>query len=61
MKNTEREKTTAELAAWQLRQKQRAEEEAQLKKQRDKPNKLKARTEKQGNGGSDGGKVKLSK
>ncbi|XP_070686923.1 dynein axonemal assembly factor 4 isoform X2 [Pempheris klunzingeri] len=45
MKDTEREKTTAELAAWQLRQKQKAEESVQLKKQGDKQNKLKAMTE----------------
>ncbi|XP_044048311.1 dynein assembly factor 4, axonemal [Siniperca chuatsi] len=61
MKDTEREKTTAELAAWQLRQTQKAEEEAQLKlqSQRYNQNKLKAMTEKQENGCSDGGKVKL--
>ncbi len=63
MKDTEREKATAELAVWQLRQKQKAEEEAQLKlqSQRHNQNKLKAMTEKQENGCSDGRKVKLGK
>ncbi|XP_068579620.1 dynein axonemal assembly factor 4 [Cebidichthys violaceus] len=49
IKDKERERTTAELAAWQLRQKQSAEEE-RLKRHRDGQNKLKAVTEKQGNG-----------
>ncbi|KAJ4938368.1 hypothetical protein JOQ06_002988 [Pogonophryne albipinna] len=60
-KEDEREKTTAELAAWQLRQRQTAETEAKLKlqDQRDRQNKLKAPTEKQEKGCSDGAKVKL--
>ncbi|XP_073328902.1 dynein axonemal assembly factor 4 [Pagrus major] len=55
MKETERDITTAELAAWQLRQK----EEAQLKhqSQRDGQNKVKVMTEKQDNGCSGGGTV----
>ncbi|KAA8590591.1 dynein axonemal assembly factor 4 [Etheostoma spectabile] len=62
MKDNEREKTTAELAAWQLRQKQKAEEEAQLKlqSQRDSQNKQ-AMTEKKWTEGSVGGTVKLDK
>ncbi|XP_039665675.1 dynein assembly factor 4, axonemal isoform X1 [Perca fluviatilis] len=58
MKDNEREKTTAELAAWQLRQKQKAEEEAQLKlqSQRDNQNK-RAMTEKKWTEGSVGGTV----
>ncbi|XP_041795712.1 dynein assembly factor 4, axonemal [Chelmon rostratus] len=61
MKDTEREKTTAELAAWQLRQKEKAVEEAKSKvqSQRDHQNELNAMTEKQRNGCSGGGKVKL--
>ncbi|XP_033491640.1 dynein axonemal assembly factor 4 [Epinephelus lanceolatus] len=61
-KDAEREKTTAELAAWQLRQKQKAEGEALLKlqSQRNHQHKLKALTEKQENGLSDGVKVKLN-
>ncbi|XP_074487600.1 dynein axonemal assembly factor 4 [Sebastes fasciatus] len=61
MKDNEREKTTAELAAWRVRQKQKAEEESQLKlqSQRDDQNNLKAVTEKQENGCKDGGNVKL--
>ncbi|TDH09246.1 hypothetical protein EPR50_G00084820 [Perca flavescens] len=60
MKDNEREKTTAELAAWQLRQKQKAEEEAQLKlqSQRDNQNK-RAMTEKKWTEGSVGGTVNL--
>lgn len=63
MKDNEREKTTAELAAWRVRQKQKAEEESQLKlqSQRDDQNNLKAVTEKQENGCKDGGNVKLGK
>ncbi|XP_070828893.1 dynein axonemal assembly factor 4 [Chaetodon trifascialis] len=61
MKDTEREKTTAELAAWQLRQREKTAEEAQLKlqRQRDHQNELKAVTQKQENGCSGGGKVRL--
>ncbi|XP_037623621.1 dynein assembly factor 4, axonemal [Sebastes umbrosus] len=61
MKDNEQEKTTAELAAWRVRQKQKAEEESQLKlqSQRDDQNNLKAVTEKQENGCKDGGNVKL--
>ncbi|XP_068459490.1 dynein axonemal assembly factor 4 [Clinocottus analis] len=61
MKDKEREKTTAELAAWQLRQEQKAEEEDQLKfhSQRQSQNRLKAVTTKQENGCSDGAHVKL--
>ncbi|XP_059191882.1 dynein assembly factor 4, axonemal [Centropristis striata] len=61
MKSDEQEKTTAELAAWQLRQKQKAEEEAKLKlqSQRDNHNKQKAMTGMQKNGCSDGKEVKL--
>lgn len=50
MKDTEREKTTAELAAWQLRQKQQAEEEAKLQSQTENQNKVEVMAEKQGNG-----------
>ncbi|XP_054476710.1 dynein assembly factor 4, axonemal [Anoplopoma fimbria] len=47
IKDKERAKTTAELAAWQLGQKQKAEEEQQLKLhiQRDSHNKLKDRAD----------------
>ncbi|XP_035859485.1 dynein assembly factor 4, axonemal [Sander lucioperca] len=60
MKDNEREKNTAELAAWQLRQKQKAEEEAQLRlqSQRDNQNK-RAMTEKKWTEGSVGGTVEL--
>lgn len=51
MKDTEREKTTAELTAWQ----------AQLTAQRGNQNKLKATTEKQENGCLGGGKIKVGK
>uniref|UniRef100_A0A3Q3M7B4 Dynein axonemal assembly factor 4 n=1 Tax=Mastacembelus armatus TaxID=205130 RepID=A0A3Q3M7B4_9TELE len=56
MKDNEQEKTTAELAAWQLRQKQRAEDEAQVKlqSQEDYQHKKKTMTEMQENGCSDG-------
>ncbi|KAF3854279.1 hypothetical protein F7725_022334 [Dissostichus mawsoni] len=59
-KEDEREKTTAELAAWQLRQRETAEGEAKLKlqDQRDRQNKLKAPTEKQEKGCSNGAKMK---
>lgn len=62
MKDNEREKNTAELAAWQLRQKQKAEEEAQLRlqSQRDNQNK-RAMTEKKWTEGSVGGTVELGK
>lgn len=59
MKDTEREKTTAELIEWQLRKKEEAQ--LQLKSQTEKQNELKAMTEKQENGYLGGGKVKLSK
>nr|XP_046251109.1 dynein assembly factor 4, axonemal isoform X2 [Scatophagus argus] len=61
MKDTEQEKTTAELAAWQLKQNEEALEEAQrqLQSQRDNQNKLKATTEKQEN--ESVGKVKSTK
>lgn len=59
MKDTEREKTTAELAEWQLRKKEEAQ--LQLKGQTEKPNETKAMTEKQGNGSFCGEKVKQSK
>ncbi|XP_040895170.1 dynein assembly factor 4, axonemal [Toxotes jaculatrix] len=61
MKDTEREKTTAELEAWQLRQTQKAEEDAPVKlhSQEDNRIKLKATTEKQENGCSDRRTVKL--
>ncbi|XP_051239215.1 dynein assembly factor 4, axonemal isoform X3 [Dicentrarchus labrax] len=52
IKDTEREKTTAELAAWRLRQK----EELKVQSPRDSPNQM---TAKQEPGCSDGGKVKL--
>uniref|UniRef100_A0A671V139 Dynein axonemal assembly factor 4 n=1 Tax=Sparus aurata TaxID=8175 RepID=A0A671V139_SPAAU len=48
MKETEREKTTSELAAWQLRQKEEAQLEHQS--QRDSQNKVKVMTDKQDNG-----------
>ncbi|XP_070763999.1 dynein axonemal assembly factor 4 [Enoplosus armatus] len=56
VKDAEREKTTAELAAWRLRQKQDAEGEAPPKRQsqRGDRNKLTAMTEKQADGCSDG-------
>ncbi|XP_075932421.1 dynein axonemal assembly factor 4 [Anarhichas minor] len=52
IKDKERERTTAELAAWQLRQKENAEQEEQLKlhRHRDSLNKWGAMTEKQGSG-----------
>ncbi|XP_029290227.1 dynein axonemal assembly factor 4 [Cottoperca gobio] len=61
IKHNEREKTTAEMAAWQLRRKQKVEEEAQLKlqSQRDNQDILKTMTEEQENGCSEGGMVKL--
>nr|XP_020441351.1 dyslexia susceptibility 1 candidate gene 1 protein isoform X2 [Monopterus albus] len=61
MKDTEREKTTAELVAWQLRRKQKAEEEAQVncQSQRDYQNKLEAMRENQDNGCLAGGNVNL--
>ncbi|XP_038562633.1 dynein assembly factor 4, axonemal isoform X1 [Micropterus salmoides] len=61
MKDTEREKTTAELEAWQLRQNEKSEKEGQLKlqSQRGNQNKPKAMTAKQEGGCSAGGKVKL--
>ncbi|XP_042268015.1 dynein assembly factor 4, axonemal [Thunnus maccoyii] len=61
MKDTERERTTAELEAWQLKQREKAEEEAQLKlqSQRGDQDKVKAVTEKHENGCSGGRKVKL--
>ncbi|KAM9351820.1 dynein axonemal assembly factor 4 [Symphorus nematophorus] len=58
MKDAEREKTTAELAAWQLRQK--GEAQVKLQSQRDNQSKLKAGTEKQEAGRSVGEKVKLN-
>ncbi|XP_023253133.1 dynein assembly factor 4, axonemal [Seriola lalandi dorsalis] len=63
MKDAEREKTTAELDAWQLRQKQQAEEEEQVKlhTQRDNQNNLKAVTQKQEKRCSDGRNVKLDR
>lgn len=62
MKDTEREKTTAELEAWQLRQNEKSEKEGQLKlRQRGNQNKPKAMTAKQEGGCSAGGKVKLGK
>ncbi|XP_042352070.1 dynein assembly factor 4, axonemal [Plectropomus leopardus] len=59
MKDREREKTTTELAEWQLRQKEKADEELKLQSQRVK-NKPKALTEKQNLGCSDGEKVKIN-
>ncbi|XP_041651989.1 dynein assembly factor 4, axonemal [Cheilinus undulatus] len=62
MKEMEREKTTAELAAWQLRQKQKLEEEEEarlkLQNQRENQNKGPAVTNKQGKGCSSRGKAK---
>ncbi|XP_074534052.1 dynein axonemal assembly factor 4 [Halichoeres trimaculatus] len=63
MKDTERERTTAELAAWQLKQKQKLEEkeeETQLKlqNQRGNPNHVKVVAKEQEKGFSGGGKVK---
>ncbi|KAK9517301.1 hypothetical protein VZT92_025184 [Zoarces viviparus] len=51
-KDEERERTTAELAAWQLRQKENAEQEEQLElhRHRDSQSKRGAMTEKRGNG-----------
>lgn len=62
MKDTERERTTAELAAWQLRHKQKLEEETQLKlqNQRENQNKEKVSTEEQRKECAGGGKVKQS-
>ncbi|XP_069384065.1 dynein axonemal assembly factor 4 isoform X2 [Paralichthys olivaceus] len=65
-KDAERARTTAELEAWQRTQKQRAEEEAELRRQRDDQNNLKALTEKTGAGGNvqpgrSGGEVKRQK
>lgn len=57
MKETEREKTTSELAAWQLRQKEEAQLEHQS--QRDSQNKVKVMTDKQDNGCLGRGKVIL--
>ncbi|XP_039989471.1 dynein assembly factor 4, axonemal [Xiphias gladius] len=61
MRDTEQEKTTAELGVWQLRRKQKAEEEAPVKlhSQKDNQNELKAMMEKQENGSSDRRNVKL--
>lgn len=61
MKDTERERTTAELEAWQLKQKEKAEEESQLKLQTQRGNqeKVKAVTQKHENGSSGGRTVKL--
>ncbi|XP_026221798.1 dynein assembly factor 4, axonemal [Anabas testudineus] len=55
MKDTEREKTTAELAAWQLNQKQKAEVETRVKlqRQRSRQTQIKAVTEEQENQCSD--------
>ncbi|KAK2918318.1 dynein assembly factor 4, axonemal [Channa argus] len=55
MKDAERDKTTAELAAWQLRQKQQAEEEVQVKvqSQRAYQTKTKANTKNKERGCSD--------
>ncbi|XP_034734304.1 dynein assembly factor 4, axonemal [Etheostoma cragini] len=62
MKDNEREKTTAELAAWQLQQKQKAEEEAQLKLQSQRVSQNeRAMTEKKWTEGSVGGTIKLDK
>ncbi|KAK5868075.1 hypothetical protein PBY51_012520 [Eleginops maclovinus] len=60
-KEDEREQTTAELAAWQLRQREAAEEEDKLKvqDQRDHQSKLKEKTEKQDKGCWGGAKFKL--
>ncbi|KAE8296868.1 Dynein assembly factor 4, axonemal [Larimichthys crocea] len=55
MKDTKREETTAELAAWQQRLKEEAVEEAQLNPQSQSDN----QTEKRVKGHSGGGKVKL--
>lgn len=57
MKDTKREETTAELAAWQQRLKEEAVEEAQLNPQSQSDN----QTEKRVKGHSGGGKVKLGK
>ncbi|KAG7231139.1 hypothetical protein INR49_027179, partial [Caranx melampygus] len=54
MKDAEREKTTAELEAWRLRQKQQADEKAKAHSQRDNQNKPKAVTENQENRCSSG-------
>ncbi|XP_071347012.1 dynein axonemal assembly factor 4 isoform X2 [Trachinotus anak] len=61
LKDAEREKTTAELDAWQLREKHKAKEEEQVKlhNQRDDQHKLKAMTVKQQHGCSDRRNVKL--
>uniref|UniRef100_A0A8D3B5Q2 Dynein axonemal assembly factor 4 n=1 Tax=Scophthalmus maximus TaxID=52904 RepID=A0A8D3B5Q2_SCOMX len=58
-KDAERERTTAELEAWQLRQKQKAEEEdeVRLRRRKDNQSKIKVVTEKRGNVGSDGTNV----
>ncbi|TKS74006.1 Dynein assembly factor 4, axonemal [Collichthys lucidus] len=57
MKDTKREETTAELAAWQQRLKEEAAEEAQLNLQSQSDN----QKEKRVKGHSGGGKVKLGK
>ncbi|TNN29931.1 Dyslexia susceptibility 1 candidate gene 1 protein [Liparis tanakae] len=58
-KEAERERTTAELAAWQLREEEEAEEEdrLQLHGQRDGQNGQKATKEKQGSRCSDGAQL----
>ncbi|XP_060892351.1 dynein assembly factor 4, axonemal isoform X1 [Labrus mixtus] len=59
MKDTEREKTSAELAAWQLRQKDKLEEETQPKLQSQRENRSTVQVvAKQEKGCSGGGKVK---
>lgn len=57
MKDAEREKTTAELAIWQMKQMKEAELTGQSRNQ----NKLKTSKEKQENGYWNGGKFKLGK
>ncbi|CAJ1057307.1 dynein assembly factor 4%2C axonemal isoform X3 [Xyrichtys novacula] len=60
MKDAERERTTTELAAWQLREKEKLEEETKvrLQSQREDQNRVKVVTNKQEKGSSGGGKVK---
>ncbi|XP_077372479.1 dynein axonemal assembly factor 4 [Festucalex cinctus] len=59
MKDAERERTTAELEAWQLKEKKKAEEEARLKlqTQTNRLNKVKAVKHNRENGKSGGGKA----
>ncbi|KAM9377981.1 dynein axonemal assembly factor 4 [Pholidichthys leucotaenia] len=61
MKDAERERTAAELAAWRLRREQKAEEDARLSAQSagESSESLRVRTERQEDGASKGGRLRV--